>query len=38
MTTSDVAGRAAPASTKTKADVLAAALPLLKQLHENIVT
>ena len=37
MTSSDVAAGAAPAATETKAQVLADALPWLKQLHGKIV-
>ncbi len=37
MTSADVAGQAAPLSTQAKADVLAAALPWLKKLHDKIV-
>jgi acetylglutamate kinase len=37
MTSSDVAGHAAPVATPLKAQVLAAALPWLKQMHGKIV-
>ncbi len=37
MTSSDVAAGAAPTATETKAQVLAGALPWLKQLHGKIV-
>src|SRR5215207_813172 len=37
MTSSDVVGQAAPVATPLKAQVLAAALPWLKLLHDKIV-